>query len=220
MVKRQTVKQVHTVIFDLDGTISDTVILTMRSLNRYAPGYGLEVPAEENVRASTGYAAAEFYRRMFPGAPQDVIDIAGPVISQGEMEELDVVKEKVLFDGCLEMLERLKGLGVKIYIASTGSRHHVYSIISKSGIENYFDMISCECTEKTGVVREMIGGGDKGGFVFVGDMIIDQVAARENEIVSIGACYGYCDRETADFDLYIDHPLELFDILEFQKTDD
>jgi len=216
MVKSTAKKQVHTVIFDLDGTLSDTVILTMGALRRIAPGYGFEVPPEEFVRKVTGYAAPEFYRRLFPDAPQDVLDIAGPLISQGEMDELASVKGQILFDGCREMLSRLKDLGVNMYLASTGSRNHVYTIISESGIEDYFASIACGLKDKTETLREMIGGRAPGGFVMVGDMIKDQRAAHDNGITSIGACYGYCDRETAAFDFYIDHPLELFDLLSFQ----
>jgi len=207
---------VHTVVFDLDGTLSDTVILTMGALRRIAPEYGLEIPPESFVREVTGYATPEFYRRMFPDTPQAVLDIAGPLISQGEMDELVSVKEKVLFDGCIEMLERLKELDVCMHLASTGSENHVYTIISESGIEDYFASIAYGLKEKTDAVREMIGGGDRSGFVLVGDMIKDQKAARDNGIVSVGACYGYCNRDTADFDFYISHPMELFDIIVFK----
>jgi phosphoglycolate phosphatase-like HAD superfamily hydrolase len=206
---------IHTVIFDLDGTLSDTVILTMGALNRIAPEFGLEVPKEKDVRESTGYAAWEFYCRMFPGTPHDILKIAGPLISQGELDELVSIKEKVLFDGCTEMLKRLNQLGIRMYIASTGSKDHVYTILSESGILDYFDLISCERADKTEMIRDMINGRDKSGFAMVGDMIKDQEAARNNGILSIGACFGYCDRETSDFDLYIDHPMDLFDILDF-----
>ena len=207
---------VHTIIFDLDGTLSDTVILTMGALERIAPEYGLEVPPVSFVRKVTGYATPEFYYHMFPDAPQEVLDIAGPLISQGEMDELVTVKEKVLFDGCREMLERLKKMRVTMYLASTGSENHVYTIVSESGIRDYFASIACGLKDKTEAVCEMIGGRDRSGFVMVGDMMKDQKAARDNGIVSVGACYGYCNRETADFDFYIDHPMELFDLLSFQ----
>jgi HAD superfamily hydrolase (TIGR01549 family) len=206
---------IHTIIFDLDGTLSDTVILTMGALNRISPMFGLEVPPEKKVREATGYVAHEFYREMFPDAPADVLDIAGPLISQGEMEEFESIKEKVLFDGCTEMLKRLKELGITLYIASTGSRDHVNTILSGSGIKDFFDLISCDSADKTEMIKAMIKSRDKSGFVMVGDMIKDQVAARNNGILSVGACYGYCNRETSDFDLYIDHPMELFDILGF-----
>jgi len=41
----------------------------------------------------------------------------------------------------------------------------------------------------------------------------DTDGARANGIKSVGACYGYCLRELADFDYYIDEPLQLLELL-------
>jgi phosphoglycolate phosphatase-like HAD superfamily hydrolase len=62
------------------------------------------------------------------------------------------------------------------------------------------------------MLRKMINGG-KNGYIMVGDMKKDYEAARINGIISVGACYGYCEREISEFDLYIETPLDLLQIL-------
>ena len=47
----------------------------------------------------------------------------------------------------------------------------------------------------------------------VGDMKKDCEGAAANGILSVGACFGYCIRELAEFDLYIDSPMDLLGIM-------
>ena len=63
------------------------------------------------------------------------------------------------------------------------------------------------------MIRTIIGDHDKSGFMMVGDMMKDSEGAHANGIIAVGACYGYCIRKMADFDLYIDKPEELLDLL-------
>jgi len=209
---------IHTVIFDMDGTLSDTAVLTFNSLKRLAPKYGLPVPSRQEIQKVMGYANPEFYYRLFPGIPRDALDDLSPVLAGGEMDELASIKEKVLFEGSVELLESLKKKGVRMHIASTGSKKHVHSVTSVTGIAVFFETISCGVPDKTETVREIIGNEDKNGFVYLGDMVKDYIAARENGILSVGACYGYCSRESSEFDLYIGHPVELLDILDFEPA--
>ena len=45
--------KIHTVIFDLDGTLSDSAILTVEALKRVAPNFGLPVPPVSDIRRAT-----------------------------------------------------------------------------------------------------------------------------------------------------------------------
>ena len=204
---------IHTVLFDLDGTLTDTAILTKLALERLSPEYGQAVPTDKMMKEAMGYVTPEYVRRMYPAASQAVLDEISELIDQAELDELEFSGD-ILFDGSLELLDRLKELGIRLCIVSAGSDLHVYTIIEETGIKDYFDLITCGHSDKTEAVREMILGSDKSGIVFVGDMLKDYIAARGNGILSVGACYGYCDRETADFDLFIDHPLELLDMIQ------
>lgn len=200
---------VHTVIFDLDGTLSDSAILTLHAFNVAAPKYGFPVPTEEEIRRATGYANPEFYYILFPGYPREKIFEMGQFVEQEELRLLPEVGDKLLFSGCRELLVCLRKHGVRLHIASTGDHGHVCSILKQTGITSFFDSISCGQPDKTEMLREITKDGKREGYVMVGDMAKDSTAARANRIVSIGACYGYCQAETSDFDHYIGSPMEL-----------
>jgi phosphoglycolate phosphatase len=205
----------HTVIFDLDGTLSDSSILTMAALKYAAPIHGLPIPSEDDVRRATGYPNPEFYYLLYPDFPRHTVYSMGQLVEQEEQKILSSVKDRLLFNGCSRLLTQLREKGISLCIASTGDREHVFSILKETGIIELFDTISCGSPDKTEMLREMIlNGGKSGPFIMVGDMKKDYEAARMNNILSVGACYGYCRREETDFDFYIDEPLQLLHILE------
>lgn len=208
--------KIHTVIFDLDGTLSDSAVLTMAAFERVAPEQGLPVPSVEAVRKAIGYANPEFYYILFPDFPRDMIYDVGKLVEQEELRILPSVGSRLLFKGCRELLEHLKACCIRLYIASTGDKEHVFSVLSETGILNLFDMVSCGAPDKVKMLRDMTKDGDKSRYVMVGDMKKDSDGAYANGILSVGACYGYCKRESTDFDCYINAPFELLRVLEIQ----
>ena len=209
----------HTVIFDLDGTLSNSALLTMTALKNILPARGLPIPSEETVKIAMGHATPEFYYILFPDYSRDMAVSIGDLVEQGELHALLSFDGNLLFEGCLELLTCLKANGLRLCIASTGTSDHVFPILNTAGITDFFDMVSCGRPDKTEMLRELIDeaidktGGDKSGCIMVGDMKKDYESARANGILSVGACYGYCKKESANFDLYIDAPLDLLNIL-------
>jgi phosphoglycolate phosphatase len=206
----------HTVIFDLDGTLSNSALLTMTAFKNILPNHGLPIPSEEAVRRATGNATPEFYYILFPDFERDMVYNAGILVEQEELRLLPALGGKLLFNGCLDLLTRLKEYRLRLCIASTGEKDHVFSILNATGIESFFDIISCGRPDKKEMLREIIDNNDKGGYVMVGDMKKDYEGASANSILSVGACYGYCKRELTNFDLYIDAPLDLLSILKIR----
>ena len=204
--------KIHTIIFDLDGTLSDSAILTLASLEQIAPAHGLPVPSMKDIRKATGNANPEFYYILYPDYPRDMVYGIGQEIEHDEPRVLSLATDKLLFKGCRELLVSLKSNGIRLNIASTGDRNHVFSILEETGIIGLFDEVSCHRPDKYEMLKEMIKG-DTAGYIMVGDMKKDYEAAAKNGIVSVGACFGYCVREHSDFDIYIDEPLDLLKVL-------
>jgi phosphoglycolate phosphatase-like HAD superfamily hydrolase len=207
-------KKIHTVIFDLDGTLSDSALLTLGAFEHLAPDYGFNIPTQAAIRRATGNANPEFYYILFPDSPREKVFAMGQLIEQKELELLPLISDKLLFSGCKELLLRLSKLGIRLEIASTGDEEHVLSILKETNIINLFDKISYGRPDKTDMLCEIVKGNDPSCFLMVGDMSKDSDAARANGILSVGACFGYCDRELNEFDLYIDTPQDLLDIIQ------
>ena len=206
-------KNIHTVIFDLDGTLSNSALLTVDAFKKIAPAFGLPIPSEEAIRRATGFATPEFYYILFPDHPKEIVIKAG---EQVELEELIIIKSishKLLFDGCRDLLLQLKDMDKRLCIASTGDERHVLSVLNETGIINLFDIVLYGRPDKTEMLSEIIGESSKDGCIMVGDMKKDFEAARQNNIVSIGACFGYCIPEYTDFDYYADTPEDVLRII-------
>lgn len=206
-------QKIHTVIFDLDGTLADSAILTTAAFKEIMPKFDLPVLDTETIKTAMGHANPVFYYRLFPDYPQETVFLAGQQVEALELKFLPTVKDKILFPDCYELLNQLKKRGIKMYIASTGDTDHVYGILNTSDITHFFEKISCHQPDKTEMLREMTAEGDKEGYVMVGDMSKDYDAARANNITSIGALYGYCREEDLGFDMYIKSPLELLELV-------
>ena len=208
--------KIHTVIFDMDGTLSDSALLTVTAFTNIASKHGMPIPSEEAIKRAMGNATPEFYYILFPDFPKDTVRDFGKFVDEEELRILPSLKNRLLFSGCLELLTLLKNKGIFLYLASTGAKDHVLSVLQGTGIIDLFDKIACGRPDKTEMLGEMIQGRGREGFVMVGDMQKDHEGARANGIVSVGACYGYCRRDMTEFDYYIDAPLELPGILNME----
>ena len=206
--------RIRTVIFDLDGTLSDSAVLTIAACKKVTPLFGLPMPTVEAIRRATGHPNPEFYTILFPDFPRELVYTAGEQVEEEELSVLPTVRDRLLFRGCKELLRQLKERGIRLCIASTGDEGHVFPVLRETGIVQLFDTVSCGRPEKTVMLRELTTEGERDGYVMVGDMKKDYEAARANGILSVGACYGYCSRELTEFDLYVDTPAELLQILD------
>ena len=205
--------KIQAVIFDLDGTLAHSALLTMAALRLAAPQFGLPLPAEDTVRRTIGYANPTFYFKLFPDVPRDLTLALGAFVEQEELRLLPSFGHKLLFPGCRDLLLHLNKRGIACHIASTGEVPHVYGILETTGIVGLFDQIACGSPDKFDMLRKLIASQGPHSAIMVGDMKKDYEAAKANGILSIGACYGYCQRARTAFDLYIDSPYELLEMV-------
>jgi phosphoglycolate phosphatase len=210
---------IRCLIFDMDGTLADTVRATAPAFSEVLPRYGLPPVSEEAIREAVGFASPEFYHRLYPGHDQAVVRAFGQEIERAEEAHVRRLGEAMLFPGVKEMLLRLTDMGVDLHIASTGDLAHVDAVLGGAGILCLFRSVRCGESSKEHMVGEIIGASDRRKWAMVGDRQKDIDAARANGIPVIGAGFGYVVRaERALFDRVIDSPMELAQWIESQNT--
>ena len=61
------------IIFDMDGTLSDTAKATLAAIKKTEKHFRLPPVTESSIRDAMGIAGLDFYRRIFPNVPDDIL---------------------------------------------------------------------------------------------------------------------------------------------------
>lgn len=187
-----------TVLFDLDGTLTDS-----------APG----------ITNAVAYALARYGIRE---DPKNLTKFVGPPLTDSFRDhygfDLDKRTEAVGFfreyynetgwlenlpyPGMEDFLRGLKEAGLTLLVATSKPEAIAVRILNHFGLAKYFDHIagaplgSEEGSRKSAVIRSALSRLDApAGAVMVGDRRHDAVGARETGLPCIGVLYGYGDRE-------------------------
>jgi phosphoglycolate phosphatase len=208
------------VLFDLDGTLTDSAPGIVASLQHALLAEGLAVPAEEILLGAIG-PPFEIGLPLLGIPTEQVVAI---VARYGERYETVGLYENALYDGVVEMLDALARAGIVLGVATAKPEPTARRIIEHFGLTDRFAVIAGATYDsgrqtKTEVVAHAlaelsIDGAD--GIVMVGDRDHDVLAARELGLASIGATWGYGSREeltTAGVDVLADRPPDVIGIV-------
>ena len=210
-------KPIQAVIFDLDGTLLNTLGDLRNAVNYALRRRGWPERTTEEVCAFVGNGIRNLIRMSTPeGEPVDVFD-AG-LAEFYEYYGAHMQDETVPYDGIMELLRQLKADGKKIGILSNKvhtavvplCRHYFGDLPDvifgeRPGVPRKPDPTSClELMEKLGVTREET--------VYVGDSGVDMNTARNAGLLACGVTWGFRSRQvllTSGANLLIDTPAGL-----------
>ena len=204
-------------VFDMDGTLVDTMKMTARAFRELAADFGLPEIPEERIRAAIGIADPQFYWTLFPGEDREVLRAFGRQVEARENECAHALGPKVLFPGVREMLDGVKRAGLNLFIASTGSHSHVMNALEASGILGLFDRVACGEPDKREMVKRLVCGFDPARCFILGDTGLDAAAGRHAGIPTFGAGFGYLKAEHRPlFDRVFESPGALLSAVTFE----
>lgn len=189
----------QTILFDLDGTLTDP---------------------KEGITKSVAYALAHF---GIQADPDKLTNFIGPPLSESFPEFYGFTEEQTLlavekfreyftqqgwlenvpYPGMAELLRDLQAAGKRLAVATSKPEAFAEQILEHFGMAQYFSLI-CGApmdeqrgAKKAEVVADALRrtGADPSGAVMVGDRRHDVAGAHENGLPAIGVLYGYGDRE-------------------------
>ena len=219
----------NTVLFDLDGTLTDS-------------GEGITKCVQYALRKEFNIVVDDLRDLdCFVGPPlkEQFMQYAGLTEEEGqravrayrERYRTRGIYENRLYDGILPLLKQLAAEGMTLAVSSSKPTEFCREILRYFGIEPYFRVIvgselSGERTKKAEVLEETLRRlgmqGSRQCVVLVGDRKYDVEGAKEAGISSIGVTYGYGSRaelEKAWPDAVVDNPEELRNVLIGQYRD-
>ncbi|NMA01940.1 MAG: HAD family phosphatase [Clostridia bacterium] len=126
-------------IFDLDGTLLDSMFIWETIGEDYLRSLGIEPGEElnEKLKNMSLYQAACYYKREY-GVSGTLEEIMAGVNKSIEHFYIDQVLPK---KGAPEFLARLKSEGVKMCVATATDKHLVQAALKRTGLLNYFGEI-------------------------------------------------------------------------------
>ena len=193
-------RRFDTVLFDLDGTLLDTLedILAAANYTLREMGYPERTLAE--MRRFVGNGAEMQVRRAF-GAGADEALIQKALVQYKAYYAAHCQEKTRPYDGVLEMLAELKRRGYRLAVVSNKPDEAVRPLAAQ-----YFGgLMDAAMGETAGRRRkpapDMVNdalaalGADRTRAVYVGDSEVDIETARNAGLPCISVCWGFRDRE-------------------------
>lgn len=187
------------VVFDLDGTIVDSVELIVLSFQHAAREVlGREMTREESI-ANVGRPLREQMHMLSPERADEL------VAAYREFNHREHDRMLKLYDGILQLLHSLELAEVKLGLVTSKSRYTTQMAFDLCGIESYFDTSICAdesprnkpspdpillCLEQLGVPPAEAA--------YVGDAPADMQAAHAAGVHAVGVTWGVFSAEALE----------------------
>ena len=182
------------ILFDLDGTLTDSGPGIMRGAKYALNRLGIPIPPEDELRTIVGPPLGGSFAKF--GVPENLIDEAIRLYrvdyNDGGGKFINTV-----YAGIPELLQQLKASGYRLFVATAKPEMLARDVLENNGLSQYFEYIAGASFDhsresKAAVLRyllEMFGGS--GEAVLIGDTEYDVAGAKELSIPCIGVSWGY-----------------------------
>jgi phosphoglycolate phosphatase len=203
-----------TLVFDFDGTISDSFNMVVDIINNYASEFGYPIAGEDEIAKLRNLSSREvlqvsdipFWKMPF-------------LIGKVKRDMNDRIIHLNPIPGMKEVLRELKKRDYKLGILTSNSRENVMDFLARNRMENLFDFIYSGSTifGKDKVLKKILKQEniDLDRLVYVGDETRDVEAAKKMGIRAIAVSWGFNSSPALaahNPDFLIDRPQELLSV--------
>ncbi len=190
----------NTVIFDLDGTLLDTLEDLADAVNYAMRAFGLEEKTVSQVRSYVGNGIRKLIERSVPGGGQreDFEEILQCFREYYGIHCQDKTKP---YEGIMELLAGLKEKGYEMAIVS--NKHHsaveelraiFFAEYITVAIGQMEDLKPKPAPDAVDLALEKLGC-DRKDAIYVGDSDVDKATADNSGMDCIAVTWGFRDRE-------------------------
>lgn len=190
----------RTVIFDMDGTILDTLEDILDSVNVTMDHVGYPHHTKEAMRHFLGNGAATQIQRCVPGGAEDPKYQEALDFYLGYYNEHAKIKTGP-YPGIVDVLKKLKELGVKTAVVSNKPDVTVQEL-SEEFFTGLFDV---SMGERAGMKKKpapdsvyeamKLLNADPNDCVYVGDSEVDMATARNSNLPCVTVTWGFRDED-------------------------
>lgn len=213
-------KDARAILFDLDGTLTDSGPSITNCLVYALEKMGEIPPPVEKLRKYIG-----------PPLKHNFIDLVGEERAEEGIRHFRermigmnmAVIENSVYDGIIDVLERLVASGKELFVATSKLQVLAHAVIDHFDLACYFKQVyGCEHgakdADKALIIRTALEEHriDPQEAIMVGDRLYDIEGAKKNGVRSIGVGWGYgsqAELREAGADAFVPSPAALLTLL-------
>lgn len=215
-------KKAQAVLFDLDGTLADTMPEITRAMNHTLCAFNFPERTYAEMRNCINYGVRELVRLAFPQecTPELLEEALG--LYQNNYGSL-YLETKRPYDGMYEVLAHLKKQDYRLGVISNKTHEYTVRLIDQIFGLDVFDVVIGQGRfprkpdpDVGYYVAERLGLAP-GEIIFVGDSHVDVHFAKNTGMIPLSVTWGYRDKEVLVREgarHFANTPLELIPMIE------
>lgn len=190
-----------TMLFDLDGTLTNPGLGITNSVGYALKKYGIDVKDRTELYKFIGPPLLNSFQDYYGFSEEQAVQA---VEYYREYYQKTGIYENYVYEGIPELLKELKAVGITLLVATSKPEPFARLIMEHYHLADYFTYIAGATMDnktrvkKADVIRyamQNCEAEDKKKLVMVGDRKHDILGAKEVGIDSVGVLFGYGDRE-------------------------
>ncbi len=190
---------IQTVIFDLDGTILNTLEDLTNAGNYVCTQNNWPCHSQEEFRAMIGGGLNHLIKQMAPAtvrSPLLMVTAAQNFCAYYDAHDMDCTKP---YDGIMDMLTALKAAGIQLGVYSN-KNHEFTQVLAQHYFPGLFQVVQGKCADvpakphTTGTFQVLEAlGADAETTLFVGDSPVDVETAHNAALTACAVTWGFRD---------------------------
>ena len=212
---------INTIVFDMDGTVLNTLDDLTVSVNYVLEKYGMPGRTSKEYRMFFGNGIRHALELALPeGASPEMLDEMVPVFREHyDRHCLDNTRP---YDGILDLMKELKDRGYKMAIVS----NKIDSAVKELNTRFFSEFVDVAIGEKPGIKRKPAPDtvyealkelkSDVNEAVYIGDSEVDYATAQNSGLKCISVLWGFRDKEYLEeigADIFVEKPADILRIL-------
>lgn len=190
----------NTIFFDLDGTLTDPGMGITNSVAYALKKWNIEVSERAELYKFIGPPLIDSFMNYYGFSKEEARQ---GVKYYREYFSTKGLFENEVYEGVIELLNRLKAGGKRLVIATSKPEKFTLEILKHFDLYKYFDFVAAASMDETRTKKdeviayalENLGIKDVSDVLMVGDREHDIFGAKAHGLDSIGVLYGYGNRE-------------------------
>ena len=190
-------------IFDLDGTLADTLVSIATATNKALESVGCPPQPVDDYRYYAGDGARTLIQRALKAAG----DKNGEKFDEtyriyGEIFAKDCTFKVTVFEGMSQVLEQMKADGIRLAVLSNKPHEQAKDVIRKLFGENLFDIVQGQVDglpkkpDPSGALKIMEDFGlTPKECMYIGDTNVDMQTGRSAGMYTVGVLWGFRDKK-------------------------